>query len=131
MSEVTCPGTCCAAFRLPYTLTELRRGVNPDTGDALYEAEQIASMVIRLSPKEARERSVAFGGDGSGFPWSDRNRHFTCRHWDEETRLCGIYPDRPDMCRRYPYGRPCQHGCSCLGEAWPQCEAPEPSESKA
>jgi len=34
----------------------------------------------------------------------DRGRPgYTCRHFDTETRKCGIYADRPDMCRGYPW----------------------------
>ena len=35
--------------------------------------------------------------------------HFTCRFWDEETRLCLIYQSRPQMCRDFPdaYSGPC------------------------
>lgn len=73
-------------------------------------------MLIPLTPKEARERNQRFGDTGdpsSHFPWSDRGHNFTCRHWDESTRLCGIYEDRPKMCRRFPYGKKCPFGCSC------------------
>lgn len=103
-----CVGTCCAAFRVPHTLTVLRRRQG-----RLIDGEQIVAMLIPLTPKEARERSKKFGGAGDGFPWSDRGHHFTCRHWDEDTRLCGIYEDRPAMCRKFPYGKPCPFGCSC------------------
>lgn len=118
MSENGCTGLCCAAFHIPYTITDLRRGVDPKTGNLLNQAEQIAAMVIPLTPKQARERYVEFGGDldDASFPWSSRGHHFTCRRWDEDTRLCTIYEDRPEMCRGYPYGEPCAHGCDCVGE---------------
>lgn len=106
----TCTGTCCAAFRLPKTLSVLRRDQA-----TIRDGEQIAAMVIPLTPKQARERNEQFGGDGraSGFPWSDRGHHFTCRHWDEETGLCGIYEDRPEMCRNFPYGKGCPMAATC------------------
>ena len=28
--------------------------------------------------------------------------HYSCKHWDTETRLCRIYEQRPQMCRDYP-----------------------------
>jgi Fe-S-cluster containining protein len=28
---------------------------------------------------------------------------YSCRHFDRETRLCGIHDRRPDMCRGYPF----------------------------
>ena len=51
-----CTGACCAAFYLPYTIRELRTR-------KLQDGAFIADMVIRLSPKEARERSQRFGGN--------------------------------------------------------------------
>lgn len=113
-----CTGLCCAAFRIPHTISELRARVREGaivdhSGDSV-EGDKLVEMLIPLTPKEARERNHQFGGDHS-FPWSDRGHHFTCRHWDEETRLCRAYDERPDMCRRYPYGRGCDHGCSCRG----------------
>ena len=118
--DVTCPCTCCAAFHLPYTLTQLRRGVHPEKPNTvLHQPEQIATMVIPLTPKQANERLLEFDGAEPGerpFRWRDRGHHFTCRHWDEETRLCTIYPDRPNMCRDFPYGKGCQYGCGCEGQ---------------
>lgn len=41
----------------------------------------------------------------------DPNRpgHYTCNRFDRATMSCTRYDERPDMCRRYPYGRPCEH----------------------
>ncbi|HYQ12165.1 MAG TPA: YkgJ family cysteine cluster protein [Solirubrobacterales bacterium] len=106
-----CSGLCCAAFRIPETRASLRAAGKH--GDE--ERAQIAEMVIPLTPKEANERNAALGGDAP-YRWArDRGRVFTCKHWDEETRLCGIYEDRPDMCRKFPYDKPCCFGCSCKG----------------
>jgi Fe-S-cluster containining protein len=30
---------------------------------------------------------------------------------------CGIYGDRPELCRRYPYGHRCEHGEHCQWDA--------------
>jgi Fe-S-cluster containining protein len=106
-----CTGLCCAAFRIPQTRAALREAGK----HGHEEAGQIAEMLIPLTPKEARERHQAFGGTSMKFPWSDRGHNFTCRHWDEDTRMCGIYEDRPDMCREFPYGKGCAFGCSCKG----------------
>jgi Fe-S-cluster containining protein len=119
-----CSGTCCAAFRLDYTLTEMRRAPVDSAGGVPLgdkwidpsERDQLVDMLVPLTPKEARERNQKFGGnenDKTHWPWSDRGHQFTCRHWDEDTRLCGIYEDRPMMCREFPYGKPCSFGCSC------------------
>lgn len=114
MAEAVCPvengcsGLCCAAFSLPERPEKL-----PEiAGD---EGEQIAAMVIPLTAAEARERYEAFGGtDPEQFP-ADGTLFFTCRNWDEVTRLCAIYETRPDMCRKFPYGNGCPHGCPCKG----------------
>jgi len=115
-TENGCTGLCCAAFRVPHTMGELRAmqaGRRPSRVQ-LAEVDQLIDMLIPLTPKQASERHVQFGGvDRRRFRWSDRGHQFTCRHWDEETRLCGIYEDRPDMCRNFPYGKSCPFGCSC------------------
>lgn len=112
MTEATCPGLCCAAFYWPRTMTYMRKNKG-----RMYDGDQIAAMLIPLTPKEARERHERFGGTkGDGFRWKDRGHHFTCRNWDEETRLCRVYKDRPTMCRDFPYGKQCPHGCGvCAG----------------
>lgn len=112
--ESACPGLCCAAFYWPRTLAWMRKNPN-----AMFDGPQIADMLIPLTPKEARERYERFAGAEavvpSGFKWKYRGHHFTCKNWDEETRLCRIYEDRPTMCRDYPYGQECQHGCGLVG----------------
>jgi len=106
-----CTGTCCAAFRIPHTPASLKRAVRQGR---VLDGDQLLDMLIPLTPKEARERNRQFGGDGDNpFPWSDRGHHFTCRHWDEDTRLCTIYEERPMMCREFPYGKDCPFGCDC------------------
>jgi Fe-S-cluster containining protein len=104
-----CIGACCAAFYVPYTIRELR------TRDDLQDAAFIADMVIPLSPKEARERSQRFGGSRTrSWPWKLRGHYFSCRHWDEESRLCTVYDERPRMCSGYPYqGKPCLFSDGC------------------
>ena len=120
-----CAGTCCAAFHIRHTPTSLRRAVA--TGRVV-DGQQILDMLIPLTPKEARERNVEHGGPGTGFPWSARGHHFTCRHWDEGTGLCGIYEDRPGMCRDYPYGKPCPLNADCrCTNGQPQGESAVPA----
>lgn len=108
MSETTCGGACCAAFYLPWTIRELRRRAGE-----IEDGHFISDMVIPLTPKEANERSARFGGKVRA-RWHYRGHHFTCRHWDEETRLCAAYDERPRMCADYPYGDECNlaPGCS-------------------
>lgn len=41
---------------------------------------------------------------------ADGKHVFSCKHFDEKTRLCTIYEIRPTMCRRYPNNNPCRIG---------------------
>ena len=71
---MSCVGDCCASFFLDEeTQLGIMNGQEPDE-------QTIRVMLIPL--------------DGEG--------HFTCRHWDPETKLCGIYESRPEMCRDFP-----------------------------
>jgi Fe-S-cluster containining protein len=113
MSDISeCPGLCCAAFYWPHTLTETRKRA---AANRLTDGAQIADMLIPLTPKQAKERHVAFGGTHDWMKWKDRGHHFTCKNWDEDTRLCRIYEDRPTMCRDFPYGNDCPMGCGVCG----------------
>jgi Fe-S-cluster containining protein len=111
-SEVTCPGKCCAVFALPYPRDQLRERFDATQRDR----EFIADMVIPLTSQQAVERAKRFQlapldaqAPGSHF--------FTCRHWDETSRLCTAYAERPAMCRDYPYDGDCHHGCSYRSSA--------------
>lgn len=78
----------------------------------------LGEMLIPLTYEEATERAARFGV-GNIDKMKDAPL-YTCKNWDEETRLCTVYDERPDMCRYYPYGRECDHGC---GYKLPQAEA--------
>ena len=103
MSERTCDGHCCAAFYLPVPHEEMTAKHMCRFRDGAY----IAAMVLPLTADAAAERL------GHGWPDTSEARHnlYTCRFWDHRTRLCVAYDDRPAMCRDYPYGKPCEHGC--------------------
>lgn len=105
--ERTCPGHCCVAFYLPTPhdrVEEIRRD--------LTDGEQIADMIIPLTLEEANERLERFGSDREHVAESD-GYLYTCRNFDESTRLCRIYDERPEMCRDYPYACPggCEYEC--------------------
>lgn len=69
-------------------------------------------MLIPLTVEEARARAAKFGGNPRILK-RKAGHHFTCRHWDEETRLCGAYNERPAMCSEYPYGNVCELADGC------------------
>lgn len=113
----TCGGACCAVFYYPAPPEELRarwkdneptseRGKRQKRDD-LY----IADMLIPLGIDDAVERAEKFGVQQVYDDWPGPLAVYTCKHWDEETRLCGAYDERPDMCADYPYAKPCEHGC--------------------
>lgn len=102
-----CIGKCCIVFDLtsgtPYE--KLQSAEN-------HQRSVIAAMLKPLSLEEARERTERFA---MGEP-AEGVQHYSCRHWDEDTRLCKIYEARPLMCSEYPYrGEPCVHeGCGFI-----------------
>jgi Fe-S-cluster containining protein len=114
-----CTGACCAAFPMGASnkngsaLGELgllaRLWVDPDITDGL----DILAMIVPLTHEEAIERRARFGGNQLDV--DPEAQYYRCVHWDEDTRLCRNYENRPGMCRDYPYGNGCDHGCDCEG----------------
>lgn len=131
-----CTGNCCAVFHWSTPPEKLRARWTGVMGplteeesrmerDALY----IADMLVPLSPSQAIQRFQDFGfapDAGKDFDlrdWLDRDTAYTCRHWDEQTKLCTAYEDRPKMCADYPYGQPCSlDGACCVERETPRQE---------
>lgn len=107
----SCEGKCCSVFTYTSTPEQLRiepwRGTQSQR-DNLY----VADMLIPLTAEEAKERSLRFDVSGAEDRDYSKLQWYTCRHWDESTMLCTAYEDRPPMCREFPYGKPCDHGCA-------------------
>lgn len=101
----SCAGECCAVFPLA-SADRMRAGTSTDV-----EAPFILDMIVPLSPDEAAARYVQLGYGPIPELLEGRVDLYTCRHWSEETRLCGVYEQRPVMCRDYPYNHPCERGC--------------------
>jgi len=104
----SCAGACCAVFPM-----DRKYGLADAKDDT--EAAFIRDMRVPLTLEEATARYARLGygalPDYSASVGSTADL-YTCRHWDEETRLCGVYVTRPNMCRDYPYaGRSCDRGC--------------------
>lgn len=117
-----CTGACCAAFPMGATLDWARSGEVTD-GDL------IGFMLREITPADAEKRRAPFL---HAQPINPEEVYYRCIYWDEETRLCTAYENRPYyMCGEYPYpptptrcdslGRPegiagmCEHGCDCKG----------------
>lgn len=105
----TCSGACCAVFYIPHTIRDFKRRV---AKGGIEDGEYIADMLIPLTVEQARERAARFGSNPRILKKKE-GHHFTCRHWDEETRLCGAYDSRPRMCAEYPYGDVCELADGC------------------
>jgi Fe-S-cluster containining protein len=101
-----CNGTCCAVFTYSSTHDEMK---DPEHLKLIHDGEMLADMLIPLTVEQARERAEKFGS-----PLADIENDspsvgslYMCRHWNEETRLCGVYDSRPLMCAEFPYSDPC------------------------
>lgn len=104
----SCAGACCSVFPMSHSaLQMMARGASTDP-----EATYILDMLIPLTRDEARERTARLGYEWPERDWPEGAYDlFTCRHWDEATRLCTAYDSRPKMCSNYPYGPTCERGC--------------------
>lgn len=113
-----CTGKCCVVFNYSVSLDVLRERDDD-------ESKFLVDMLIELTPEEAQARAEKHNvSPPQGYTldqWANQGSQlYTCRHWDEETMLCGVYEDRPRMCRDYPYAAKCQHDCACSYTAPPE-----------
>jgi Fe-S-cluster containining protein len=110
-----CSGKCCAVFNFPSSPEQLRERVEKGTDGP--DDAFLADMLVGLTAEEAQERALRFEVSlPEGYTlgsWAAAAPLYTCRHWDEESRLCKVYDERPKMCRDYPYIGRCQHDCGC------------------
>jgi Fe-S-cluster containining protein len=121
-----CQGKCCARFVYPLTPEQLReRWVKWDWNqphtqrNAEWRRQDlyIADMLIPLSLQDQVDRGEEF--DLRDLLDYDGRPMYSCHHWDEATRMCKAYDQRPDMCKHFPYARQCeQPGCTFEGEPY-------------
>lgn len=109
---ITCSGQCCSVFTFQDTTEIADRFAK---GEGYEDDYKLLTMLEPIPVEEAQERVERFGVTGN-YAQVVHNENppefYKCRLWDEETRLCTQYEDRPRMCRTYPYGRGCHHGCT-------------------
>lgn len=109
--EPSCPpscGACCYPVVLPYSkLDIISLGPQIDDDTRRWVLEDLTP----LSRREGLRRApyLAQGGTTmaiiAGRPTLAYSVFYECRHFDPDTKKCGIYDDRPDACREYPlYG---------------------------
>ena len=105
-----CTGACCSVFVLHYNPQEIR-----SQASHIHEGQYIAAMVEPLTLDAAAQRCADYGLEWpasihSAGPIEEiADRLYTCRFWDERTRGCVQYANRPEMCSSYPYRRKCLH----------------------
>ena len=100
----TCPGWCCAVIHQPGTFSELAAAAG-----ILQDGELVLDMIQPISRDNAIRRRRQHGLRVDNLETAKDGHLYTCRHWDDRTRLCGIYERRPAMCRDYPYAESCAH----------------------
>ena len=88
-----CSGHCCERFHLPYSYAELQENADIAWAHPNSDAVKVAEMVIYIEPDTAP--------DGKTYSHS-----YTCKYFKDGN--CTNYENRPEMCRRYPYGRTCE-----------------------
>lgn len=102
-----CRGDCCVAFYVPTHKDDLA-----STPTADFDVATMKDMLIPLTRRQVRDRRAKFGVKHTPMSPDAEGYLYKCRHWDEDTRLCKIYAQRPKMCRDFPYEKPCGYGCS-------------------
>ena len=93
-----CPGYCCSHSRIAVSDYDIHRlaqhfGISDRearerfTYHYEYKAEDISEQILRHH-KDKVYKSI-------------------CRFFDRDARQCTVYPARPNVCRKYPYGNTC------------------------
>lgn len=112
----TCTGACCAAFVISGGMDNFKRLLDGRTNE--YRGDHMVRLKDILEPissDEARDRLTRFGGSLKDF--DPAQQMFKCTKWDETTRRCTVYEQRPAMCHDYP-SKACDHGCSTKGKRY-------------
>jgi len=79
-----------------------RNGLRSARGRTLIWGK-VRRAVLSLCPPLARHLQQRFGlAGGCSHCGASCNLLFQCPQWDRKSRLCGIYNDRPNVCRLFP-----------------------------
>lgn len=64
---------------------------------------KVRRALLGLCPPLARHLQKRYGlSGGCNNCGASCNLLFQCPHWDPNTKLCSIYPHRPNVCRLFP-----------------------------
>lgn len=91
-----CPGYCCSHARIAVSDFDIAR-LARHFGVSFEQAKR--RYTYRYRTKEADEQILRHQ--------KDHIYKSICRFFDTNERRCTIYQARPNVCRRYPYGRKC------------------------
>ncbi|MFI5230753.1 MAG: YkgJ family cysteine cluster protein [Gemmatimonadales bacterium] len=96
----SCGGVCCRDFVMSHSperigelyLAAVARIVAFEDTEDDWDKVFTVEMLVRIDDE------------------SDENGpRYSCVHFRADVGLCGVYDERPWMCRSYPNGRPCYH----------------------
>jgi uncharacterized protein len=91
-----CPGYCCSHPRIAVSAHDIAR-LARHFGLSITTARQ--RFTYHYQTKEADEQLLRHQ--------RDHIYKSVCRFFDTEARRCTVYEARPNVCRRYPYGKVC------------------------
>lgn len=124
-----CTGHCCKCFPLGIEPDERPTGFSPDELEEIFNAhaedrEPTANGGRYLNDIEIVYPMIRYLGESTvridGEKVDPPIHVYECAHL-QENGDCGIYESRPEVCRDYPYGRPCgQPDCT-----WDEAREPE------
>src|ERR1044071_954446 len=93
-----CPGYCCSHGRIAVSEFDIERLARHF---GLTAAEAKEGCTNRLRSGEGGEEEQILRHH------QDRICKSVCRFFDRDERRCTVYEARPNVCRRYPYGKTC------------------------
>ena len=113
----TCPpacGACCSPVVLAFTPSDVQRLGPQQRRQFLSPRDEhwVLHELVPLRRRDGIERVRDYMGQGgktvgaldAHSPGTVLWSHFyECIHFDPEARTCGVYDDRPDACREYPW----------------------------
>lgn len=91
-----CPGYCCSHARIAVSDSDIQRLARHF---GLSAAEAKERFTYRYRTAEVDEQILRHH--------QDHIYKSVCRFFDRELRTCTVYDARPNVCRRYPYGKAC------------------------
>lgn len=91
-----CPGYCCSHARIAVSDFDVQR-LARHFGISVRKARE--RFTYRYRTKEVDERILRHK--------RDHIYKSVCRFFDVDERRCTVYEARPNVCRKYPYGKVC------------------------